>query len=164
MSDHFEFTQEYVGETFEEVADASAGESPIDLEHPGFASLLTAMRQYRAGAGQRWILEIYAHQLTKHVTDSRARLAAMPIPDAIREPATLAIQAMEQAMDQFAEVLELLNIFLESRDEEFLEASQMKLEIIHQEIPAFIGQLQLYSQVAEPEVVTPSAPEEQADS
>jgi hypothetical protein len=158
VSDSFQFTEEFVGETFEEVVDASQGESPIDLDHPGFASLLTLLKAIRAGTAARWMLEIYAHQLGKQVFDSRSRLAAMPIPEMIREQATMAINAMTYAMDEFQQVLDYVGMYLETEDSEALDGAQVKLEMIHAELPGFISQLQAYSQVEQPAVAPASPP------
>ena len=152
MSDRFEFTSEFVGETFEEAAEVTGAEAPVNPENPGFASLLTAVHRHRAGELDKSVLFDYATKLGLHVADCQEKLAKMVVPAAIQPYFEVALNAMTGAMEEFSSVIDSLIAYLDTGDLEHLDRTQQKLELIHQEFPIFIGQMQQFSQLQTAEV------------
>jgi hypothetical protein len=147
VSDHFEFTSEFVGETFEEAVDVAASNAPVDPVNPGFASLVTALERHRIGEVDKSVLWEYAVKLGLHVADCREKLGKMEAPEPIRAHFEVAMGAMMTAMEEFQAVIDNLSTYLETDSPEELDLTQRRLEWICYELPGFISQMKQYSEL-----------------
>ena len=114
----------------------------MDVEYPGFASLLTAIRQHLDGAVPRWVLEVYAHKLSQLIQAFRQNLALVQIPVGVKTPGGQALDGMGGQIEEFQFVVDHVNMYLTSGDERALECARETLEELIQNWPSFIRGVQ----------------------
>lgn len=133
MSDSLDFSSEFYEEAAAEVAEAASA-GPVDLEHPGFGSLLTALQAHRAGQVGREVLERYHAVLTVHLQDSLGQLDRLEIPEPLVEVMAPVVAATRALMERMGEVLAQVKGYLETGEGSSLDQATAILAAIHAEI------------------------------
>lgn len=136
--DGLEFSQELHDE--EAVANLSFSSAPIDVEQPGFGSLLPALRLAREGQLDPHVLEAYHYGLSQHLAESRARLDAMEVPEALRPALEAALVATRGMLERMEFVLVRVAVFLQHGTTDDLDAAIRVLEGIHGEMEQVLKQ------------------------
>lgn len=136
--DGLEFSQELHDE--EAVANLSFASAPIDVEQPGFGSLLPALRQAREGKLDPHVLEAYHYGLSQHLVESRARLDAMEVPESLRPALEAALVATRGMLERMEFVLGRVAVFLQYGTSDDLDAAIRVLEGIHGEMEQVLKQ------------------------
>lgn len=136
--DGLEISQEL--QTEEAVAELSFAAAPIDVERPGFGSLLPALRLAREGAIDLEVVFRYQAALAEHLAESRARLDAMEVPEELRTALEGAMVATRGMLERMEFVLVRVGIFLENGNPDDLDAAIRVLEGIHGEMEQVLRQ------------------------
>ncbi|HXE72107.1 MAG TPA: hypothetical protein VNO81_05560 [Candidatus Nitrosotenuis sp.] len=133
MSDSLSFSSEFYEEAAAEVAEAAVA-GPVDPEHLGFGSLLTALQAHRAGQLGREVLERYHAVLAVHLQDSLGQLEGLEIPGPLVEVMAPVVAATRGLMERMGEVLALVRGYLDTGEEASLDQATAILAAIHGEI------------------------------
>jgi hypothetical protein len=133
VSDSLNFSSEFYEEAAAEVAEAAVA-GPVDLEHPGFGSLLTALQAHRAGQVGREVLERYHAVLAVLLQDSLGQLEGLEIPGPLVEVMAPVVAATRGLMERMGEVLALVRGYLDTGEEAPLNRATAILAAIHGEI------------------------------
>lgn len=136
--DGLEFSQDMQDE--EAVAGLSFASAPIDVSKPGFGSLLPVLRMAREGQVDDSVLEAYLEGLSEHLSESRARLEAMEVPDELRPALEAALVATHGMLERMEFVLSRLASYLQHGSTDDLDAGIRVLEGIHGEMEQVLQQ------------------------
>lgn len=136
--DGLEFSEELHDE--EAVASLSFAAAPIDVEQPGFGSLLPVLRHAREGRMDPHVLESYHYGLSQHLAESRARLDAMEVPEELRPALEAALVATRGMLERMEFVLVRIVVFLRHGTMDDLDAAIRVLEGIHGEMEQVLKQ------------------------
>lgn len=131
MSDQFRLSEDIVQE---EAAEVLAGDAPVDVEQPGFASLLTVLRGAKDGSVTDEVQVAYFNALMEHLEDARAQLEGTEIPPEIAEAVSPTLEAMRGLLRDLEWVLNHFGDYLSSGDAECLDQAIALLESIHEEV------------------------------
>ncbi len=124
------------------MADSSNFENtPVDTANPGFASLLTVLRQAKAGQVDKPTLEAYFNGLALHLEDVRQRMESIAIPEGFEEQAEQAFAATFVILDQMQGTLDCLGEYLYNQDESLLDEAIAILGGVHQQMRDAVSQI-----------------------
>lgn len=139
VSDQFQLSSDFLSES---LADSSDFDNvPVDTANPGFASLLTVLKQARAGQVDTPTLEAYYNSLALQLEDVRVRMDSIAIPEGFEEQAEQAFAATFGILDQMAVTLEYLGEYLNNPDPGLLDEGIAILSGVHQQMRDAVHQI-----------------------
>ncbi|MBM3462209.1 MAG: hypothetical protein FJX76_08925 [Armatimonadetes bacterium] len=132
VSDQFAHSEDLMDEVVAEAA--SVDNLPVDVTNPGFASLLTLLREIQGGAERRGELTVYHRALTEHMVMARQQVASLQVHEAIKQQASAMLEATSGIFDHMDSVLANVGEYLSSGSGASVNAAVEALEALHGQV------------------------------